>query len=234
MPDYQKGKIYKLISMSHNKDIYIGSTIKHYLCDRFQKHKHNYKKNESCSSKNIIEYGDAQIVLIENYPCDSKDELHARETYQIQEHKKQGFNVVNSYSPYRTDEGKKELKACTDKAYREKQGDILKQKKKDYAEANKDAIAEQRKKFREANVEVIKQRKKDHYEANKEAIREKHKLYADSHKEQKKIQDKAYYEANKQKASNYGKLKFMCSCGIEIKNSNKSQHLKSDKHKLIT
>jgi hypothetical protein len=230
MPDYQKGKIYKIVTLNNEKDVYVGSTVKHYLCDRFQKHKQNFKNNEPCSSKEILKHGDAKIVLIENFPCDSKDELHARELYHIKQCKNNGFNVVNILMPGKTEEEKKALKAKTDKAYREAQGEILKEKKKEYYEANKEKHAERAKKYREENAELIKQRKKAYYEANKEAIRAKHTIYADTHKEQKKEMDIKYYEANKEKSSEYGKKLIICTCGLQIKQSNKSQHLKTEKH----
>ena len=42
MTDYSKTKIYKIESTLGDK-VYVGSTCKQYLSQRFQQHKHNYK-----------------------------------------------------------------------------------------------------------------------------------------------------------------------------------------------
>lgn len=90
MVNYQLGKIYKLYSEQDNKMIYIGSTVKKYLRQRLGDHKSAYKfwkkggKISHLKSYDIFEkYGidDCIIELLENYPCNSKDELFARETY---------------------------------------------------------------------------------------------------------------------------------------------------------
>ena len=77
---YDNGKIYKLIDNT-NGNIYIGSTTQP-LSKRKSQHKHA-AKSKNCKSKYIIENGDYDIVLIENYPCKSKDELLMRERYYI-------------------------------------------------------------------------------------------------------------------------------------------------------
>lgn len=65
----------------------------------------------------------------------------------------------------------KEMKAKADKKYREgpKREELL-QKKRDYGQENKEAIAVKNKIYREENEELIKQRKKEYYEKNKERL----------------------------------------------------------------
>ena len=65
MPNYQDGKIYKLVS-NISSDIYIGSTINK-LSHRLNVHK---CKNNKCVSKQLFA-NDAvvQIILIEMFPC---------------------------------------------------------------------------------------------------------------------------------------------------------------------
>ena len=88
MPDYSKGKIYKLTS-SNSDEIYIGSTVL-YLCKRKAHHFEDYKKfiNGSRSymtSYKIIEAGgDIDICLLEEYNCKTKEELHAKERFYIE------------------------------------------------------------------------------------------------------------------------------------------------------
>ena len=74
MNKYQEAKIYAIKSHLTDK-IYIGSTIKK-LNYRMNTHKH---WSNTCSSKEIINHGDAYIELIELYPCNNKEELHKRE-----------------------------------------------------------------------------------------------------------------------------------------------------------
>lgn len=79
---YHKGKIYIIGSPSSDK-YYIGSTILS-LDDRFKNHKSDYKRwlngtYHNCASFELMKLGDAYIKLIEEYPCNSKQELCIRE-----------------------------------------------------------------------------------------------------------------------------------------------------------
>jgi GIY-YIG catalytic domain len=106
MPDYQKSQIYKIVS-NKTTDIYIGSTVQK-LCNRMAAHKSAYKKyilsNKSkynyCTSFEVIKYGDAEIILIETCPCNSKEELYRREKFWIDH-----FigTSINRYSPINDD-----------------------------------------------------------------------------------------------------------------------------------
>lgn len=91
MTNYDEGKIYKI--ESHLGDmIYIGSTTKTRLCDRMTNHRFSYRRNELAEKKSKMssflvfdKYGleNCKIVLLENYPCKTKDELIAREAFYI-------------------------------------------------------------------------------------------------------------------------------------------------------
>jgi len=85
MPDYQLGKIYK-IECNVTEKVYIGSTCEPTLARRLTKHLTNYKRYLNgtysyVSSFDVLQNRNYDIVLIESYPCNSKDELHARERY---------------------------------------------------------------------------------------------------------------------------------------------------------
>jgi hypothetical protein len=92
MPDYSQGKIYKVIPIQgiwRTLPCYVGSTVERYLSRRMAGHKYDYKlwkegKDSKCGVYDLFEqYGvdNCYIILIENYPCSSKDELKAREEY---------------------------------------------------------------------------------------------------------------------------------------------------------
>ena len=90
MPNYQNGKIYEIIN-DETEGKYIGSTTV-LLCKRMAEHRSNYKKylkngRKYITSYDILKYDSAKIVLIENYPCNSKEELEARERYWIENSK---------------------------------------------------------------------------------------------------------------------------------------------------
>jgi len=88
MPDYNLGRIYKLESYQTTK-IYIGSTCQP-LCERLAGHKSSYKRfqKQKCgliTSFELVQYDDVRITLIEYYPCDTKEQLLAREGHWIKE-----------------------------------------------------------------------------------------------------------------------------------------------------
>jgi group I intron endonuclease len=84
MPDYSKGKIYR-IRNSLNEKVYIGSTTKK-LSKRLSNHIYDaYHNIPYCMSQPIQEIGkeNLMIELIEEYPCSSKTELEQIEYFWI-------------------------------------------------------------------------------------------------------------------------------------------------------
>ena len=79
MPNYQESKIYKLVCLNTGM-IYVGSTTQP-LCKRLAGHK---AKTNRARSKKIIEGNNYIILLIELFPCNSVEELCAREYEVIQ------------------------------------------------------------------------------------------------------------------------------------------------------
>ena len=127
MVNYNNGKIYKIEPVcDHDEgDIYIGSTTKKYLADRMCDHRADFKRKSNVNSGILFEkYGveNCKIHLILLYPCNSKDELIAKEAEYIRT-----LNCVNKVIPNRT-------KQEYDKEYRTKMKDneVYQQKRKDY------------------------------------------------------------------------------------------------------
>lgn len=88
MIDYQKGKIYKIVCDEEPELVYYGSTCE-ILSNRMSAHRASYKRNQAglfnnITSFQIIKYPTSQIVLVENYPCQNKEELNARERWWIE------------------------------------------------------------------------------------------------------------------------------------------------------
>jgi hypothetical protein len=125
MPNYQNGKIYSIRSPNTEK-YYIGSTIQN-LSMRMALHR--TLKNPT-SSKEIINSGGAYIELIENFPCNNKEELLKREGELIRQFKD---NIVNKGIAGRT---KKEYM----KEYNEDNKEQINIYQKKYFEDNKDKI----------------------------------------------------------------------------------------------
>ena len=176
MPNYQKSQIYKLVS-NKTADIYIGSCLMR-LSTRLSQHK---CKANSCSSKKLF-VNDAiiTIVLIENYPCNTKNELKARELHHITTN-----NCININKPF----------VCEIIHGDKKEWD------KEYQLANKEQISTKRKEYYAINADQIKSKAKEYYAINVEQIKSKAKEYKAINVEQIKA------KANKYKAINVEKIK---------------------------
>jgi hypothetical protein len=213
MVNYTEGKIYKIVSTVGDK-VYYGSTTKKRLCDRMATHRGGYKhwlkgkSNLTTSIKLFEEYGieNCSIVLVEAYPCNTKDELTAREAHYIR-----NFECVNKNIPDRTiKEWRKDNKYKIKEYYEDNKYKLLEYNKQ-YREANKDKIAEQKKQYREANKDKLEEQRKQYYEDNKNKI-------------------KQYREANKDKIAEREKVKYTCICGSFICKAKKLRHDTSKKH----
>ena len=83
MPDYQKGKIYRLVSPSKNL-VYYGSTTQT-LSQRLAQHiKENKAYNNKintryCCSYLVLDCEDYKIELVEEYPCNNRQQLCKKE-----------------------------------------------------------------------------------------------------------------------------------------------------------
>jgi adenosine/AMP kinase len=84
---YQNGKIYKLKCINPNisKEEYVGHTTQRYLNTRLIQHRSSANKNDSKVYTVMKGTGihNWQIYLLENYPCNSANEIRAREQYWI-------------------------------------------------------------------------------------------------------------------------------------------------------
>ena len=135
MEKYKRGKVYKIVSNKSDL-VYYGSTICK-LAVRLAKHKSEYKayvngKRYYISSFELIKLGDAKIVLVEDFPCERKEQLIARERFYIENN-----TCVNKCVPGRT---KKEYRATHKeeaKEYREKNKGKLREQRKNWGVKNK-------------------------------------------------------------------------------------------------
>jgi hypothetical protein len=156
MERYQQGKIYAIICRKTERR-YIGSTCEPTVAKRLAQHVKdfkNWKKEKGYfSSFDIIKDGDYYIVLLESYPCNSKDELRMREQKHID-----SCECVNKQKAFQSKEERLEYN-------------------KQLRVQNHDKIVEQKQQYYEQNRDVINEKQKQYYEQNRDVINEKHKQY---------------------------------------------------------
>jgi hypothetical protein len=206
MVNYQQGKIYKIIDNT-NGNVYIGSTCKATLAQRLSQHNASFKRyaeksvGNNYASYDILKNGDYKIILIELYPCDTKDQLRAREQYWIE-----NTECINNRCAFLSPEEHKQY----DKQYYQQNKDRIKEyyeenkehiieQHKNYYEENKQTILEKNKEYNEKNKLKIKKRKQNYYNKNREQILEAKRLYSEQHKDRKREYDKQYYQMRKLK-----------------------------------
>jgi len=217
MVNYQNSKIYKICSYNTD-DIYIGSTTQK-LCKRLREHKERYNKfiktgERYISSCEVLKHGNYYIELIEECPCDNREQLHRTEGEYIRK-----IDCVN-----------KIIAGRTQKEWREDNKEKIKETKKKYYEENKEEIALQGKKYRENNKEEIALRGKKYYEENKEEIAFRGKKYRENNKEKIKEAKKKYYGNNKEKIKAFKNAKHLCECGVYYTHNHKKRHERSKRH----
>ena len=166
MLDYKNGKIYKLVNNIDDK-IYVGST-----CTTLVKRKHEHKKkSKRCPDRRIykhilaVSWDNASIILIENFPCESKDELVRRERYWYDQLKPD----LNHDKPCILVE---ELEGYNKQYYEEHKEHINEMNKK-YYEKHKEHLTKQQKEYNKNNKEIGRKSSEKYREKNKEWITEK-------------------------------------------------------------
>ena len=177
MPDYNKCSIYKLYCRDPEiEEFYIGSTTNP------TKRKCDHKK--CCTNSNDKEYNTYKyqfirdhggwlnwdLVVIEEFSCDSKMQQHKIERQYIENLKPS----LNKTIPARYQTGDiynvQEYKREHNKEYYEANKHKIRDQNKEYYEANKDKISEQKKVYREANKDKIKEQRREYYKNKKDKL----------------------------------------------------------------
>ena len=200
-PNYQNGKIYKIYSYE-NDDVYYGSTVET-LSRRMGHHKNAYKRYKEgnyhyVTSFNILEYDSSIIELVENYPCNNKEELLQREGYYIRNN-----NCINKQIAGRT------RKECS-KEYHQQNKEQLNKNKKEYYKQNKEQILQRQKEYYEINKEEIKEKKVEYRIINRDKLNKQKKEYRDNNKDK----NKEYREQNKEQLKIYQKEYLIKNCDL--------------------
>lgn len=166
--DYQKAKIYRICCKDVNiSDCYIESTTN--MIRRKSSHKC------ACNNKNVRGYNfnvcrfirenggwdNWSMIVVEDFPCDSKHELETRERFHIEDL----HSTLNRYVPTRTDKEYQRENAEHIKDYQKEwrldNEDYIKQYRKDNLEHIKAQNKEYNKEYRVNNAEQVKTRAKE-------------------------------------------------------------------------
>ena len=99
-PNYSNGQIYRIVDNTINQQYFGSTTIE--LSQRLAGHVSKYKcwkggKTNYTSSFKILENGDYNIVLVEEFPCENSEQLRQKERYHIENNK-----CVNLRNPLQT------------------------------------------------------------------------------------------------------------------------------------
>lgn len=150
---YAHGKVYRLVNSADNEE-YVGST-----CTSLAKRLYHHKKDAKTQTTrqvyqhlNEVGWGNVDIVLVEEYPCENKMELLRRERHWVDE-----LNpTLNKQVPTRTIQEYKKQNAVK-----------IKEQSREYYQQNIDKI----KKNRQRNADKIKEQRHKHYQENAEKLK---------------------------------------------------------------
>jgi len=194
--DYKNGKIYRLVCNKTGLQ-YIGSTTQR-LSKRLYLHKLHFKEYENgykapdgknrgyVKSFDILKNGDYEIVLIEVYPCDSKNDLERRERYWIE-----SMDCVNKVIPTRS---KKE--------YKQNNREAIQEYMRNWNEKNKDRLVE----YRQTYEKEKRERPENYYDTRKDYYKERYQGKRDQYLESclcdcgvkyTKVNEKRHQRSNK-------------------------------------
>lgn len=240
MTNYQNSKLYKLVN-DIDDDIYVGGTAKKYLNSRLSSHICESRKEQNLNRKvykhiqQIGGWNHVQIVLLEEYPCNNRVELRARERHWIETLKASlnseipGRDIVEYRKHYRAN-NKEKLKKDNAEYYQR-----TKHTRKEYRYKNKDKINTQRKERYNKNKDEINARRRKGTKSKQEIIEFK-KNNPELVKKRKREADIRYVKNNrdkinaKKRESRKTQTKILCECGKEITKDNHKRHLKTKYH----
>jgi len=219
MPNYENSKIYKLWSPSKNL-VYYGSTTET-ISRRLSKHLTDYNRYNNktttryVNSFKILECDDYKIELVEDYPCNNRQQLCKKEGDHIKANE-----CVNKCVAGRTAE-----EYCEDNAdkinerrriWREKNADKVNERDKKWRDENIDKVRENAKKWRDDNADKKKEMDKKYRDENIDKINEQRKQYRETNADKIKERNKIYRDANADKIKERRRQKYLKQKEIKI------------------
>lgn len=165
------------------------------------------------SSFDVLKHGDAKILLVEECPCENKDQLRAIEGKYIRENECVNRNQAGRSSKQWREDNKELLKEKDKEKYR-KNCEKIKRRTNDYYKANREEILEKR----HENKEILSNKWKEYYESNKEHLKAKRR---------------EYYRMNREKTLEMQKELVTCECGVVVTKHSLKRHKKTKKHSQL-
>ena len=186
--NYNNGKIY--VIRNHVNDlVYVGSTTQP-LSKRFVQHRNDMKRSPTYKlykAFNEMGVDNFYIELVDNSPCENKEQLRAKEGHHIRLYN----SVQNGYNGI--------IAGRDDITYRNENKEKIYTRAQLYREANREKEKERCKLYREKNKEILIVRSKERRETHKEQTASIGKLYREANKEKIAEKDKQYFQLNKEK-----------------------------------
>ena len=158
---YSKAVIYKIYNIDEPDKFYVGSTANS-IWRRLYTHKTSSKKCKSFfyTEVNRLGWDKFKIEVIENFPCNNKQELFAEEE-RIRSETDAYYNSYRSMVP---EEQRKQNYKIYKKNYYEENRDYINRHNKNYTKTHKEQLKEYRKNYREEHKEHIKEQSKKYRE----------------------------------------------------------------------
>lgn len=174
MPNYQFGKVYKIIS-PHSEKVYVGSTARKYLSSRFSGHQSSYRKyikgqSSYLTSFELLKLGDCKIELLEAFPCTCIEELLVKEGEWIRK-----SDCVNKLIAGRTTKERS-------REYYDTNAELLRQKSATFRQENKDYYNTWLENKDKDYKETLKDYQKQYREQNKDKLKEYQRVYREKRK----------------------------------------------------
>lgn len=197
---YRHGKIYRLIC--EDSHFYIGSTITS-LEKRFGCHLYMIEKR-LCGGKYAHMYtipiNEIQIELIEQFPCDTREQLRQRENTYIARYKDDPL-CMNTCRAYREEDDKKKH----DAAYYRNNRESIKKVQQLYYEKNRERIRAYHVRYSEEHPDRIAACQAAYKASHRKELAEKQRAYAKAHQEELRVKKKEYNDNHKEELQAYFK-----------------------------
>lgn len=170
MPDYQKAKIYKLWSPSQNL-VYYGSTtqtLSQRLADHIKKKRLNI--GGQYTSYLVLDCEDYKMELVEEYPCNNKEQLAKKEGEYVKNNKCVNIRVEGRTMKEWYEDNKTRLNQYDRERNKKRDKQKEKERKENYRKNNPEKVKECQKKWDEKNKEKRQQYEKNYRETKKQNI----------------------------------------------------------------
>ena len=197
---YQHGKIYRLVC--EDSHFYIGSTVTS-LEKRFGCHLYSIKHrmyDGKYAHLYTIPINEIYIELVEQFPCETREQLRKRENDHIIRYKDHPL-CLNTYRAYREEDDKKQY----DAAYYRNNRESIKKAQQQYYEENREKILTYHVRYREEHPDRVAAYQASYKASHRTELAEKQRAYAKEHQEELSIKQKEYRDSHKEKLQEYFK-----------------------------